>query len=105
DDLQPEFARLEKVALIKTQQRAEPRSVTLLHLTGVLCMLAQGKTSAEVAGPMALLRKAFADVDGSLTLYSQYWKTNVDRAGFEQADLGKVAEWLEHNENAKPRSM
>jgi len=97
------FAMLENLVIKKTQQRAEPRSLTLLHLTGVLCMLGQGKKASEIAGPLAMLRQAFANVDGSLTIYSQFWKTNVNRSVFEADDFGRINALMVRNETEERR--
>lgn len=81
------YADLEAAANSETQKRTEPRSLTLLYLTSVLCMTQQHKPKAEIASATRMLQKTFGDVDGSLTLYSQHWKTNVDRDMFEASDL------------------
>jgi hypothetical protein len=83
-----EYADLEEIANLQSQRRAEPRSLTLLYLTTVLCMKSQNKPKSEVLTVTQLLRKAFADVDDSLTIYSQRWKTNIDKRRFESDDLG-----------------
>jgi hypothetical protein len=86
-----EYAELETLANSQTEKRAEPRSKTLLYLTSALCMIRQEKPRGELAGTSQLLRNTFSNVDGSLTLYSQFWKTNVDRERFEESDLGEIA--------------
>jgi hypothetical protein len=85
-----EYAELQSLANIQTERRAEQRSRTLLYLTMAICLIRQGKLN-ELPGTTQLLRQTFSDVDGSLTLYSQHWKTNVDRETFLEDDLRVVA--------------
>lgn len=91
-DDKAEYARLEVIAEEKTRRRAEPRSLALLYLTSAICMSRGGKAPSEVSGALRSLNKAFGDVDGALTLYSQRWKTNVSRGRFQSDDLAPLAE-------------
>jgi hypothetical protein len=80
------YAELELAADELTQHRAEPRSRVLLLLTIVICMDRQGKVS-DLAFAKRHLRHAFAEVDGSLTLYSERLKANINRRQFEEEEL------------------
>jgi tetratricopeptide (TPR) repeat protein len=83
------YAKVEELANKLTQERAEPRSLTLLYLTTAICMVRQEKSTVEVEGVMRALRKSFADVEG-VTVYSQHHKTNLRKEDFNSIDLNEL---------------
>jgi tetratricopeptide (TPR) repeat protein len=88
-----DYARIERDADRLAHDRAEPRSKTLLLLGTVLCMRRRKRgraADAELRSAMRHLIDAFSEVDGSLTLYSEYWKANVSRAQFITTELDPI---------------